>query len=128
LAEELALGLASSGHPPLPQFPLQNFHTHISRLMGFMPASVLQLASWAGHAGWAATTFGADAFTTGALAVGLTGGLAGVGFLTSAGWAGACAKASVDAKQPHNIAATDSVKVDRKFFNAISRWFVKPPE
>jgi len=51
--------------------------------MGFMPASVLQLANWAGHAGWAATAFAAGAFAAGALATGLTGGLGGAGFLAA---------------------------------------------
>ena len=88
--------------------------------MGFMPASVLQLANWAGHAGWAATAFAAGAFAAGALATGLTGGLGGAGVLAAEAGAAACAITMVGVRLTHNSAAMVNVKVVNKFFKAIS--------
>lgn len=88
--------------------------------MGFMPASVLQLANWAGHAGWAATAFAAGAFAAGALATGLTGGLGGAGFLAAEAGAAACAITMVGVRPTHNNAAMVNVRLVNKFFKAIS--------
>ena len=82
-----------------------------------MPASVLQLANWAGHADWAATTLGAGAFAAGALATGLTGGLGGAGFLAAEAGAAACAITMAGARLTHNTVAIFNVRVVNKFFN-----------
>ena len=85
-----------------------------------MPASVLQLANWDGHAGWATTTLGAGAFAAGALATGLTGGLGGAGFLAAEAGAAACAITMAGARLTHNTVAIFNVRVVNKFFKASS--------